>query len=575
MNHDRDRDPRRATSRWPQRLVLLVIACASIIFVWDRYYSWPSKVNRRLDEALADANRRDPRWGWEELLEDRKPVPDERNSWLVVKEIWSRAEPDVAYSAIWDKLRLSPNPPALWPESDVAALKKLLAEKAEVVRIGRQLADIPEGRMPADTPTENNFHFSRHDFGMSEHLRADAMAHSLEGDTDRAFISLRASLNSCRVAGDVPNPAWQVPRLAGRGKVTRLIEQVLAQGQPSAAELLNLQKLLQDEDRHPGALIAWRGMRAAWDHILSGKEGLDAFSYGPQGLQRGNGVSSPPLDMAFQPLLQARTRDVRATVLAHMNECIEIAKRQDPPQPVPILSTRELPSFCRLISNGSLLLTTELDGRARLRTAIAALAAERFRLDRNRWPDTLAELVPDYLEQVPADPYDLKPLRSKPLSDGWLVWSVDTDGKDDGGKLDRTGKATTNVDVGFQLWNPEARGQPAPGSPPPANDKPKETPETKKMEDNVGNPSARMIHYSGRVQGVGFRYTAVEIARAYPVAGWVKNLPDGRVQLLVEGPDDAVKDFLQAIRDRWKKNLVKEESKDEEVTGKLKSFIQR
>src|SRR5204862_6034815 len=71
---------------------------------------------------------------------------------------------------------------------------------------------------------------------------------------------------------------------------------------------------------------------------------------------------------------------------------------------------------------------------------------------------------------------------------------------------------------------------------------------------------ARMVHYTGRVQGVGFRATAVEIARDYSVTGWVKNLVDGRVELLVEGPEEAVKKFLLAVAKHWKKNIDKEQT---------------
>jgi acylphosphatase len=57
------------------------------------------------------------------------------------------------------------------------------------------------------------------------------------------------------------------------------------------------------------------------------------------------------------------------------------------------------------------------------------------------------------------------------------------------------------------------------------------------------------IYYSGRVQGVGFRYTAKNAAMGYDVAGIVRNLPDGRVELLAEGVKEELEAFQQAIRE--------------------------
>jgi acylphosphatase len=94
----------------------------------------------------------------------------------------------------------------------------------------------------------------------------------------------------------------------------------------------------------------------------------------------------------------------------------------------------------------------------------------------------------------------------------------------------------------------------------------------KSKDEYKGKPAAQMVHYAGKVQGVGFRATTAEIAKDYPVTGWVKNLDDGRVQLLVEGPADAVDDFLKAVRSRWKDNITKEENTKPEVSGKHKSF---
>ena len=83
---------------------------------------------------------------------------------------------------------------------------------------------------------------------------------------------------------------------------------------------------------------------------------------------------------------------------------------------------------------------------------------------------------------------------------------------------------------------------------------------------------AMVVHYTGNVQGVGFRATAVMIAKDYPVVGWVKNLSDGRVQLLAEGPADQVDKFLKAIRDHWKGEIEKEQSEEQKPSGKYKDF---
>jgi acylphosphatase len=54
--------------------------------------------------------------------------------------------------------------------------------------------------------------------------------------------------------------------------------------------------------------------------------------------------------------------------------------------------------------------------------------------------------------------------------------------------------------------------------------------------------------FSGRVQGVGFRWTCVERARLLGLQGWVRNLPDGRVEALAEGPVGALDQLLHFLR---------------------------
>lgn len=81
------------------------------------------------------------------------------------------------------------------------------------------------------------------------------------------------------------------------------------------------------------------------------------------------------------------------------------------------------------------------------------------------------------------------------------------------------------------------------------------------------SPIARLVQYRGTVQGVGFRYTAVSIARHYPVAGWVCNLPDGSVEMLIEGAEPDVEACLQAIRNYWGAMITNESIEPCEPAG--------
>ena len=57
------------------------------------------------------------------------------------------------------------------------------------------------------------------------------------------------------------------------------------------------------------------------------------------------------------------------------------------------------------------------------------------------------------------------------------------------------------------------------------------------------------VFYSGRVQGIGFRHEAESIAHRLGLTGWVKNLTDGRVELLCEGPKEKIETLLSEIRE--------------------------
>jgi len=82
----------------------------------------------------------------------------------------------------------------------------------------------------------------------------------------------------------------------------------------------------------------------------------------------------------------------------------------------------------------------------------------------------------------------------------------------------------------------------------------------------------REVFYSGDVQGVGFRYTTRSLAGRFAVSGFVRNLPDGRVELVAEGAAGEVRRFLDAIRKTMRAYIRRAVEKEGPATGEFDGF---
>jgi acylphosphatase len=80
------------------------------------------------------------------------------------------------------------------------------------------------------------------------------------------------------------------------------------------------------------------------------------------------------------------------------------------------------------------------------------------------------------------------------------------------------------------------------------------------------------VYFDGRVQGVGFRFTAIEIAREIRVCGWVKNMDDGRVEVVAEAEEESVKDFLHEISQCFSRYIRDTNVEWLDATGEFKDF---
>ena len=97
-------------------------------------------------------------------------------------------------------------------------------------------------------------------------------------------------------------------------------------------------------------------------------------------------------------------------------------------------------------------------------------------------------------------------------------------------------------------------------------------PATARIGMSPKNNVRREVYFSGQVQDVGFRYTVMRLAANREVTGFVRNLPDGRVQMIAEGASGEIDRLLDGIRDAMGGYVQDEETTEASATGEFLTF---
>lgn len=431
---------------------------------------------RELSEAVAEADRLDPGWRWQDLQARRPQIPDAENSARPLQLVgnllpknwptWSNVHfaDEKEYRAKVDFERATRNVVASFDEmisnqqfstQQIAAMEGELKSAAAALKEARQLCDYPRGRFPHSKDAYNT---SSVDYVSKlrttcQLLHFDAAMNAQEGDVHAAITSCRASLNALASLRDEPVLISQLVRFAGRAMLSSTIERVLAQVEANDEDLRRLQAAIEEEERSHADLLCVRACRVEMD---------DYFT-----LRAAGKVQTKYDQLGHIPWhykLPGWLQRCRAEYLKWHNAQVEMAK-----QPLHLQDWKKAPYDETVLTTASALIkVVEANQRtcAQLRSLAAGLAAERFRQAKGRWPKVLAELTPEYLAAVPADPYDGNPLRLVTRPDGLVIYSLGPDKIDQGGKLrrehDEQRIGLDGLDFGIQLWGVPARRQPPP-----------------------------------------------------------------------------------------------------------------
>jgi acylphosphatase len=84
---------------------------------------------------------------------------------------------------------------------------------------------------------------------------------------------------------------------------------------------------------------------------------------------------------------------------------------------------------------------------------------------------------------------------------------------------------------------------------------------------------ARLVHFDGLVQGVGFRYAANTLAKRYAITGYVQNVPGGLVELYAEGPQEDVDEFIDAVREEMGEYITNVDVQEAPISGEYTRFM--
>jgi len=457
---------RRRRFLWLGVLLVLFSACGGC------YGIVVHVTNKDPREAEAGADRLEPAgWRMEDIEAQRKDIKDEDNAALVVQAAkvklprpWPLPRPGVVAGQPVDvDSDVNSLPPEV--QLDEALLRDLrtnLQVAGPALTEARKLYTMRDGRFPLQWSKDivSTTIASQDARAVVNVLRLEAALLAQEGKADEALEATRGILVAGRSVGDEPLMISQLIRIACSAVAVQTLERVLAQGEPSAEALKQMQDLLEAEAAEPRLLIAARGERASMN------EKMRAMKRGDLKLSAVAGGGPHIHDLAGSTL----ARSSHPRILRLMTEYVEAAKL--PPQDqgermkaveqkirrakveYDVVTALTMPAIQKMAE-------ASWRDQAFLRCAIVAVAAERYRRKHGDWPAGLADLVPDYLTTVPADPYDGRPLRCKRLPDGLIVYSVGPDLQDDGGARNRTNHLAKGTDYGFRLWDVGRRRQPA------------------------------------------------------------------------------------------------------------------
>lgn len=441
---------------------LLLLLGIALIMDWQGHKIY--------DQAIEEARQVDPRLTFDQLEASRKEWPDEENGALLLQPILPRM---IEYKEQWRDREIpivgvskAVPPGHRYPAEQIAALEATFQEAHEELKIINQLNNYQGGRLELDYDDKAPLDTLMPPLAPYRNIArlkcAEILYHAQQGQTDSIVENARIVLTMADFFQDEPTLISALVRIAIQSLTYETTIEACNLTELPPDQLASLQQLIaesQDERAMYWGMLGERAMNIRMGELtLSGEyEGSDMNGL-PIAIGKVPGLRSVVYkDFAFGVRYMNRLVEVSRNLPGSLPEAQSIEEDLENIPQYYIFSRILLPSLVRALTLSNRMLA---DGR----TSYCALAAERYRIEQGQWPAALNDLVPQYLEAVPIDPFNVdEPIQYKQINDGIVIYSVGENSTDDGGQVYETDKRLRKYkakDRGVILLNPELRGQP-------------------------------------------------------------------------------------------------------------------
>jgi hypothetical protein len=296
-------------------------------------------------------------------------------------------------------------------------------------------------------------------------LKYDALLRAHDGDLEGAMRNVRSMLHISKWPGlDGPvDPGRAFQMITDDALIT--LERVLGLGVQKEMDLCQLQIILTHHEKISPLTFWLRIERAKLDRryeaIQTGK--LSFASFRKEEYSRWRRRYSAPFAESFILYSYLSAGSHRGKDLHFMNEAVELSKL---PADQQLKASQDLcvrfpeSPACRILARSTNIVGACLHHFIMLRCAIAALAAERFRLAKGRWPVSWSEMIPKYLGAAPLDPFDGAPLGLS-VGEGMFVAFASGELAYQKANGQPIAPESDPRDLGFRIYEPDQRRQPA------------------------------------------------------------------------------------------------------------------